>query len=99
MPIDDQYAKIHKEELKYIESVYLDYTALKDLRAKDLEKIDLLGRVISDKDKLIALKEEDINYLKEQIEDIMPSWWNRFSYGFIAGVLVSLITLLTLRGG
>jgi hypothetical protein len=96
IPINDKYAKIHKDELKFIETVFVDYVAVKELRIKDLEKIGILERVINDKDKLINEKNADIEMLKQQIDDISPSWWNKFSYGFIAGLAaaISIIKIL-----
>ena len=95
-PINENAAELPKEELKYITRVFLDFYALTELRAKDLEKINVLERIIRDKEKLMKLRDEDIEMLKQQISDISPSWWNKFSYGFYTGVLIALGTAIFL---
>lgn len=96
-PINENTAELPKEELKYITRIFLDFNALSELRSKDLEKIDVLERIIRDKEKLIKLRDEDIDMLKKQIEDISPSWWNKFSYGFAVGVIGTVIAIFLTR--
>ena len=96
-PIDENYAKIHKDELRFAASIYLDYFALRELRAKDLEKIQILERIINDKTELMKIRDEDVEMLKQQIIDISPAWYNKFSYGFVLGVLAAIITLLAVK--
>lgn len=96
-PINENFAELPKEELKYITRIFLDYKSLIDLRAKDLEKIGIMERLIKDKEDLLKIKDKDIEMLKQQIEDISPGWWNKFSYGFAVGVIGTVLAIFLTR--
>lgn len=96
-PLNDNDALIPKEELKYITRVFLDYQSIIQLRIKDLEKIGVLERIIKDKEELLKLRDEDIQMLKQQIEDINPAWYNKFSYGFAVGVIGTVVAIFLVR--
>lgn len=96
-PINENAAELPKEELKFITKMLLDFKALTELRAKDLEKINVLERIIRDKEQLIKLRDEDIVMLKQNILDISPSWWNRFSIGFAVGVIGTVVAIFLTR--
>lgn len=93
-PINKDSAALPKDELKFVINIFVDYMALKELRMTDMEKIAIQARIIDDKDKLLEIKNEDIDRLKQQIEDISPSWWNKFSYGLIIGIIGMTLVIL-----
>ena len=85
-PIDDETAAITKDEVKYITNVFIDFETLKEIHAKDLEKIEVQERIITDKDWIIKSKDNIIDLVKRRLEIVTPVWYDKFYYGFAVGV-------------
>lgn len=92
--IDDSTAAVTKEELKYVTQKFIELELLSGLRAKDVEKMAVLERIITDKTELVALKDQTIELLKRRLEIVTPAWYDKFLYGFAVGIVV-VVSVLT----
>ena len=94
---DSNHVLVDKLELKYIVNVFNDYNALKEINRQQVIKNGILERIITDKDKLILLKDEENELLKRSIEDLKPAWYDRFLIGFSSAVAVVISILLIFK--
>ena len=91
--IDDEHASITKDELKFISQKFIDLETLKQLHAKDIDMIAVLGRIIRDKEQVIELKDQTIDLLKRRLDIVTPAWYDRFYLGYALGVISTIIVL------
>ena len=96
-PIDSSWAKIHIKELQFITSQFVELDAAKGEIELSREQINIYKRTLVDKDQTITLKNNQISLLMAQIEDQRPSWWNKFSWGFVSAVVIVLGLFVALR--
>jgi len=96
-PIDNETASITKDEVKYITNVFVDFETLKEIHTKDLEKIEVQERIIGDKDFIIRSKDTIIELIKKRLEIVTPAWYDKFYYGFAAGVLVVIASIFVVK--
>lgn len=93
---DSNHVLVDKLEFKYIINVFNDFNMLREINKQQVLKGEILERIITDKDKLILLKEEDVQLLKQRIKDISPAWYDKFLIGFatavvaIVGILIAI---------
>lgn len=90
---DSNHVLVDKLEFRYIVNVFNEYNSLREINKQQVLKNGILERIITDKDKLILLKEEESQLLKQTIEDISPAWWDKFLIGFTSAV-VMIVSLL-----
>ncbi len=87
--IDSNYAKISKGELKYITQVFVDYNFLKEQKLPAMqEQMGIYERMLTDADSVMKYKDNDIQLLTKENEDLQPTWWSRVKFwvGVIAGL-------------
>ncbi|MFA5803652.1 MAG: hypothetical protein WC879_03320 [Melioribacteraceae bacterium] len=96
-PIDSVHVKVSIEELKYITLKFIELDAVKYEKTLLISEVGLLKRTIDDKDKIISLRDQIIAAIKEQMEAIKPSWYDRFTIGFSSAVAVVIGLLLLLK--
>ena len=97
IPLDSNYFKIHKDEIKYITVQFIELSAVRVEKKLLNEQINVYKRIVDDKDKIIDIRNQLIDNLKEQLEDQRPSWWNKFSYGLATGAVIILTILLAVK--
>jgi hypothetical protein len=95
--VNDSTAEIPISELKYITAKFIELNAARKTNDLLIKDNGILKRVISDKQNIIDIHNEIIETLKQQIEDIRPSWWNKFSWGFGTASVVFLILMLLVK--
>ena len=96
-PLDSNYAKISKGELKYITQVFIEYAFLRDTKVPGLEQSnEIQGRIISDRDSVIVYKDKSISLLARENKELQPGWWDgiKFWAGLVIGTIAA--TLLSL---
>lgn len=93
-PLDSNNVKMTMDELKFVTSVFIDYLSLKEVHAKEVEKVGVLERIIRDKLQLIGLKDETIELLKRRIEIMTPAWYDHFYIGFGSAVIIFVCAII-----
>jgi|GEM_PF-5380709 len=94
--IDSNNYQISEEELKYLTIKLIDYNFLDSLKVPKLEhSIQLLQSAISDKDSIISLKNDNIKMLYNRIEELKPSFFDK--YKFWLGIIVGAAGIIILN--
>lgn len=96
-PVDSNYYKIHKEEVKFITIQFIELIASKNEGKLLKEQVGIYKRIVDDKDKIIDIRNQFIDNLKEQLEEQRPSWWNKFSIGLATVAIIVLSLLLLIK--
>jgi len=95
--IDSQSVRVDIDEFKLIIKTFAELNNYKKLYENQKGKEKIFTEIINDKDKIIELKENVIMKLRNEINTIKPAWYNKFSYGFIAGISISILVLIIVR--
>jgi hypothetical protein len=87
-PIDSNTVAVPQKEFKSIIQTIIELDAARKINKSILSQNAMLERVINDKDKIIQLRENDVNVLKSKIDIIAPAWYDNFLYGFCAAIII-----------
>lgn len=96
-PIDSTHVKVSIEELKYITMQFIELDARTSENNLLKSETGLLKRTVDDKDKIIGLRDQVIADMKDLMEEIKPSWYDRFTVGFLSAAAVVLGLLIVLK--
>lgn len=90
--MDSNSVNTPKEEVKFITGKFIDLNFLETIKVPGLEQqIGMLGRVCEDKDSRIFIKDNSIDLLTKEVENLTPTFWDK--------VLKWLIILGAFGGG
>jgi hypothetical protein len=96
-PADSNNVLVPKNEFKSIIQTFIEYNALQRIHKETTAQLPIFERIITDKDSIIALRENDIDLLKEKLKDISPAFWNNFIFGFASGIAILTAIILLIR--
>lgn len=91
--IDNEHASITKDEIKSITALFIELDASRQVHAKDIDMIAVLGRIIRDKDQVIELKDQTIDLVNRRLDIVTPAWYDKFVWGYALGVVSTIIVL------
>ncbi len=87
--IDSNYAKISRDELKYITNVFVDYSFLKNQKIPALEEQrKIYERMLTDQDSVAKIKDNNIGLLMKENKILQPTFWDgiKLWIGIIGGL-------------
>lgn len=96
-PIDSNHVKLSLDELRYVTAKFVEVNYLRAAGKEQQKEIGILKNIITDKDGIISVQEDQIDLYKQQIEDQRPAWWNKFSWGCIASLVVALFGFVIIK--
>ena len=76
--IDSNSINVPKEEVKFVTGKFIDLNFLNNIKVPGLEEqIGILKRICTDRESVISLKDNSINLLKEEVENLTPTFWDK----------------------
>ncbi|MCK9209296.1 MAG: hypothetical protein M0P61_00530 [Ignavibacteriaceae bacterium] len=76
--IDSNNINVGKDEVKFITGKFIDLNFLNNIKVPGLEEqIGILKRICTDRDAVISLKENSINLLMDEVENLTPTFWDK----------------------
>jgi hypothetical protein len=88
--LDSTHFVIEKEEFKHIIQINIEKNYQDSTIQKRSLEVDILRRIVIDKDGIIKLQDDTINILKTQHEELKPPFYDHFYIGVGTTILVYL---------
>jgi hypothetical protein len=88
---------VPKNEFKGIIQMMIELNALQKIHAAILTQNKALENIAIDKEKIIKLRESDIEALKGTINNIAPAWYDNFLMGFGSGIVILTALILLIK--
>lgn len=76
--IDSNSINVPKEEVKFVTGKFIDLNFLNNIKVPGLEEqIGIWKRICADRESVISLKDNSINLLMEEVENLTPTFWGK----------------------